>query len=213
MTDYAQIASAFGGTGIAVRGGFTEEDGRTVVLLGNVGPDMWTHFERGRREEPEPFDSWTRRVVDPIAVRLGARAVHPSDRPYAPFQRWARAAEPVHPSPLGLLIHPRHGLWHAYRAALVFDGAVESLPVREDAPSPCASCMDKPCLSACPVGAFTGTSYEVERCAGHLRRGAVPHCMTLGCRARDACPVAREMRYTDAQIRFHMEAFLKARAA
>jgi ferredoxin len=211
MTSYCEIAAAFEGTGISVRGGFREETGETIVLLGNAGPDMWAHFEAGRRQEPDPLDSWTRRVVDPIAAHLGARAVHPNDRPYAPFQRWAQRAEAVHPSPLGLLIHPEHGLWHAYRAALVFQGPVEGAPARSDAPSPCETCAEKPCLSACPVGAFTGTRYDVDACAAHLRGGDAPRCMTLGCRARDACPIGRAMRYCDAQIRFHMEAFLRAR--
>lgn len=78
-------------------------------------------------------------------------------------------------------------------------------------PSPCTSCRDKPCLSACPVGAFTGERYEVAACARHLRTDQAPRCMTLGCRARDACPVAPEKRYRDEQIRFHMEAFLRSR--
>ena len=29
-------------------------------------------------------------------------------------------AEAVAPSPLGILIHPDYGLWHAYRGALAF---------------------------------------------------------------------------------------------
>ena len=33
--------------------------------------------------------------------------------PHFPFQQWARRAEPVHPSPIGLLIHPIYGLWHS----------------------------------------------------------------------------------------------------
>ncbi len=222
---YADIGAAFAGTGIAVRGGFhalpgeqlpeaaNGTPGRAVVLLGNVGPALWPAFEAGRRDEDDALDSWTRRTVDPIAARLGARALHPSDQPYQPFQRWAQRAEAVHPSPLGLLIHPEHGLWHAYRAALVLGGPVEGVPQRSPRPSPCDACAEKPCLAACPVGAFSGTSYDVVACAGHLRSHDGPDCMTLGCRARDACPVARDRRYVNAQIHFHMQAFLRSRGA
>src|SRR5271166_4757675 len=74
--------------------------------------------------------------------------------PHFPFQQWVRRAEPVHPSPLGLLIHPIYGLWHSYRGALAFPEALD-VPALEVAPSPCDSCAEKPCLGACPVGAFS----------------------------------------------------------
>lgn len=185
--------------------------GETVVLIGTVGGDGFAAFEQARRDEPDPMDRWSKRVVDPIAAQLGARAAYPSDKPYLPFQRWAQRAEDVHASPLGLLIHPVHGLWHAYRAALLFAGAVSGLPVRKGVASPCATCEAKPCLGACPAGAFTGTSYKIEACAAHLRADSDPRCRSLGCRARDACPAGRASRYDDAQIRFHMRAFAKAR--
>ncbi len=183
----------------------------TAILIGTVGGEGFDSFECQRRDEPDPLDRWAKRVIDPVAAKLGARAAYPNDTPYLPFQRWAQRAEDVHPSPLGLLIHPEHGLWHAYRGALLFSGAVEGLPARSERPKPCDSCPTKPCLTACPVDAFTGTSYDVGACASHLRTDAAPRCLTLGCRARDACPVGTSSRYSDAQIRFHMRAFARAR--
>ena len=184
---------------------------RTVVLIGTVGGEGFENFQRQRRDEPDPMDRWAKRVIDPVAARLGARAAYPSDRPYLPFQRWAMRAEDVHPSPLGLLIHPEHGLWHAYRGALLFSGGIGGLSARSGRPSPCESCAEKPCLTACPVDAFTGTRYDVAACAAHLRTDAAPRCLTLGCRARDASPAGTSSRYGDAQVRFHMRAFAKAR--
>lgn len=221
---YADIAEAFRPTGLLVRGGFAcpAEDAvdcgpgrgaaRAVVLVGNAGPAIWQAFEAGRREEPNPLDAWTRRVVDPIAAGLGALAVYPNDRPYRPFQRWAARAEPVHRSPLGLLIHPEYGLWHAYRAALLFTDPIAGMPEVVVGKSPCDQCADKPCLTACPVGAFTERGYDVEACATYVRSGREPHCMALGCQARAACPVGKTYRYDGAQLQFHMAAFLKARA-
>ncbi len=112
------------------------------------------------RRGPNPLDRWTRRVVDPIADGLGARAAYPFGEPRWPFQRWALRAETLHPSPLGILIHDEYGLWHAWRAALLFAERLD-LPPRSDAPSPCESCAEKPCLSACPVGAFSRSGYDV----------------------------------------------------
>jgi ferredoxin-like protein FixX len=184
---------------------------RTAVLIGTVGGDSFEAFLRERRDEPDPMDRWAKRTVDPIAARLAAYAAYPSDKPYLPFQRWAQRAEDVHPSPLGLLIHPVHGLWHAYRAALLFAGTIDGLPARTGAPSPCQTCAAKPCLTACPVEAFTGTGYDLAACAEHLRADTAPRCRSLGCRARDACPAGTASRYGEAQIRFHMRAFARAR--
>jgi hypothetical protein len=125
-----------------------------------------------------------------------------------PFQRWALRADAVYSSPLGILIHPEYGLWHAYRAALFFHETLE-LPARWDAPSPCESCTEKPCLSGCPVGAFSGGAYDVAACADHIARPETD-CISVGCLARNACPVGLRWRYPEAQTRFHMTAFSRS---
>ncbi len=219
------ILRAVAATGLALRGGFhpTPEEGlpplpggeaaQTVLLLGMVGHGAWQAFIRSpeRRRAHHPFDAWTRRVVSELAPRLGAAPLFPFDGPpYWPFQRWAMRAEPVAPSPLGILIHPDYGLWHAYRAALLFREAI-ALPPREERARPCDRCADRPCLSACPVDAFTGSSYRVDRCAAHIGAPEGAMCMEEGCRARDACPVGRAYRYPPEQVRFHMKAFRRAR--
>ena len=90
-------------------------------MIGNVGADIWSHFRADERDVTDPLDDWTRRMLRPIAERFGAGYVHPSDRPYIPMQRWAQRADDVFPSPIGLLVHPVHGLWHAYRGAFLTD--------------------------------------------------------------------------------------------
>lgn len=132
--------------------------------------------------------------------------------PYLPFQRWAMRAEAVAPSPLGVLIHPDHGLWHAYRGALAF-AELLALPPRDSRPRPCDSCADRPCLSACPVGAFRDGRYDVPTCMSHLEQPAGEACMSAACLARRACPVGREGAYDPAQARFHMQAFRSAHGA
>ena len=146
-----------------------------------------------------------------VAEQMGATALFPFEGPpYWPFQRWAQRAEAVHPSPLGLLIHPDHGLWHAYRAALVF-GEMIDLPPRDERLNPCAICADKPCLSSCPVGAFSGASYDVGACAAHIASIAGSDCMEFGCRARRTCPIGTSSIYEPALSRVHMDAFLRSR--
>lgn len=223
--ELSHLTEALAPSGLVLRGGFHPDradgvppldDGRparTVLLVGNVGPGLWRVFaaEIGQGGAAHPLDRWTRRVLAPIARAHGGTPLFPFDGPpYLPFQRWAMRAEPVAPSPLGILIHPDYGLWHAYRGALAFPERLllpppDPRPSRR--PSPCESCAERPCLQACPVGAFTGDAYRVAACRAHLDHPDGADCMTLGCRARRACPVGRSHRYLPEQASFHMRAF------
>ncbi len=219
--------------GLALRGGFHPDEAeavpaltngrrpRTILLLGNVDARMWQVFSASPETqvlsdagaELGPLDRWSLRVITELATELEAEPVFPfGGPPYFPFQRWALKSEPVWPSPLGMLIHRDFGLWHAYRGALCFAEAL-ALPPLEAASSPCESCSDRPCLSSCPVEAFGAGGYDVPRCAGHLATPAGADCMTLGCRARRACPIGVSSRYEPEQAEFHMSAFLGARTA
>jgi hypothetical protein len=222
----AAIEAAVRGLGLEPRGAFAcnaadavppQPDGResrTLILLGNVGSSLWPAFRAApefRDGRPDPLNRWSARVVDRLAADLGGLALFPfGGPPYHPFLHWAQRAEPVAASPLGMLIHPDHGLWHAYRGALALPETL-ALPPRDARPSPCESCAERPCLSACPVGAFTPDGYAVAACAGHIAEPEGSDCMDLGCRARRACPVGRARHYLPAQARLHMEAFLAAR--
>ena len=214
------VEQALTSSGLCLRGGFRPDnrdgvppfaDGspaRTVLMVGNTGPAMWQRFTDKRQAGRSPLDSWTRTVLTRVADQVGGRAVYPFDRPYLPFQRWSMRAEPCHPSPIGMLIHPEFGLWHALRGALLFTREI-SIPEVARFPSPCDSCQDRPCLTACPATAFSPTNgYDVPRCVGHLGRPAGQDCIDIGCRARRACPVGGSYRYAAEQARFHMEAFL-----
>lgn len=212
-----EIAAALARHGLLLRGGFHPEAQEmalaggesvsTVLLAGNAGPEMWEHFSARRPAGADPMDGWSVEVLGAIARRFGGEAVMPSDGPpYRPFQQWAMRAEPVFPSPIGILIHPVYGLWHGYRGALLF-GQVLDLPARADAANPCESCVGRPCLKTCPVGAFPGSGYDVQACRGHLRSGAGEPCLEGSCLARRACPVGQDYLYGPAQLRFHMAAF------
>lgn len=189
----------------------TPEGARFVILIGNAGPDMFRRFARERDPYRHTLDGWTRDVVQSLARDLDADAVYPFEMdPPWPFLSWARRGGAGHVSPLGLNIHPTYGLWHAYRAALLFPVAFD-LPWQSAGHHPCEACAAKPCLTACPVRAFDGTSYDVPACARHLETEAGKSCMSRGCLARHACPVGQGFAYAPAQAEFHMRAFRKAR--
>lgn len=222
-----ELTTALDQYGLALRGGFAigADDGlpdlgdgrpaRFLLLVGNVGGAMWppfaAHHRRGGQPSADPLDDWTRAVIDPVAARLGARALYPFEGPpYFPFQRWAQRAETVFPSPLMIYIHPRHGLWHAYRAALLLP-EVLTLEPPEPALRPCDSCAGQPCFHTCPVGAFTGSGFDDLACARHVDGPDGAECRDRGCLARRACPVGVDQSYPPPQMAFHMEAFLARR--
>jgi hypothetical protein len=185
-------------------------DAQFVVLIGNAGPEMFRRFARERDPQSDKLDDWCRLVIGALARDLDALAVFPFDKPAHPFLTWARRGGAGHISPLGLNIHPHYGLWHAYRAALLFPVAFD-LPPLSAGPRPCDSCRDKPCLSACPVHAFSPQGFALETCIDHISSAAGEACMTGGCLARRACPVGTAHAYAPAQQQFHMKAFLAAR--
>ena len=225
MLALAAIGESIERCGLVARGAFAldEIDRRAgldgvnaIVLVGVAGARGWSAFAdspEARDRLAHPLDRWSRRVVGALAAALGARALYPFDGPpHWPFQRWAMRAEPVHVSPLGLLIHPDYGLWHSYRGALGFAEPI-AIPAFAPRPSPCDACPARPCLSACPVGAFAPGGYDVAACAAHLRQEAGRVCMERGCLARRACPIGAEDAHEPAQARFHMRAFLSARGS
>jgi hypothetical protein len=184
-----------------------------VALVGNVGADMWGHFSTAaeyRDGQPNPLDRWSRRVAADVCERFDLEAVFPFDGPpYLPFQRWAGSAEALEQSPLGLMMHPQYGLWHAYRFALLLP-QTSVLATNQQMASICDACSDKPCLNTCPVSAVTESGYNVPACIRYLKSHTDAPCHQHGCMARYQCPQGQNYRYHDAQSQFHLRAFVSA---
>lgn len=199
--------------GEAAQFGFSP-DQREIALVGNIGSSYWPAFRASAEfgdGRADPLDRWSRRVAAGVAAEFSLQALFPFDGPpYYPFQRWAGRAETLSQSPVGIMMHPQHGLWHSYRFALL-GGAFEREPAPAG-PSPCLDCSDQPCLQRCPVGAFTGSRYDVDACVRYLESTPLAECHRLGCMARYVCPVAPQLRYLPEQARFHLQAFLRAQA-
>ncbi len=227
MPTLEDLAREAGVLGLALRGAFHagpqdevpgSPDGapvQTVVLFGFVGGAQWPVFAASPEYadgRPDPLDRWAQRVIGGMGAPYDAIEWYPSEPPWRPFQRWGMRAEAVHPSPLGLLIHPEFGLWHAYRGALGFRARL-SVPAVDRRSSPCETCAGRPCLSACPVGALRAGAYERSTCVAHVASDAGRDCLAQSCRARRSCPVGEGYRYGGAQSAFHMSAFLARDAA
>ena len=205
------LSAALQAHGLHLRGGFcpqaheaiTLPDGRHAAVLwlaGNVGGSMWAHFQSSPLAQdglPDPLDRWSRHIGQALAQQFGGLALYPFDGP------------------------PLHGLWHAYRFALALptvdadDRAacsqrMDAAPLDEN---PCLRCAEQPCLQACPVQAYDGQQFAIEHCRDHVRHDAQQQCLSGGCLARNACPVAPHLRYAPAQAHFHMQAFLRGAGA
>lgn len=178
-----------------------------AVVVGN-SVAMWRPFLQGVRDDPgllageHPLDAWVERQVLDAVAELATQplSIHwvngPGSRSFS-MQRAAAATGLVGMAPCRLTIHRRVGLWFGLRAVLVFrvDGPAEPL---WNAPFPCASCADQPCL---PL---------LERALGAAVDGAEAPAM-LGVRRhwqpwlamRDSCPHGREHRYGELQLGYH----------
>jgi hypothetical protein len=190
-----------------------DSDRTDIALVGNIGSSYWPQFSQSIEFSdgaPHPLDRWSRRVATSIAQALSLRPLYPFEGPpYFPFQQWAKRAEALEQSPIGVMMHPEFGLWHSYRFALL-GSDLQREAANATAVSPCLACELKPCLRTCPVDAFDLDGYAVDACADYLRSSPQAECHRRGCLARHACPVAIEFRYVDAQGSFHLRAFLQA---
>jgi ferredoxin len=223
----AQLVAALSVHGLQLRGGWLPgvddalpslpggQAAKVVWMVGVTGSGFWPFFKASsfyQDGQPDPLDRWSHAIGNQLAGPWGGMALFPFDGPpYHPFQQWATRAEPLQTSPLMLRIHPDFGLWHAYRFALALPaflpGDLSEATPAAASPDLCLSCTGQPCLSACPVQAFTGAAYLLEACATHLHAPDGADCMQSGCLARRACPVGRENTYISEHAAFHMQAF------
>ena len=209
------LAGALGAAHLTILGGFHPDPPMphipagtgTLLLLGPAEPGFWAHvsaepeFADGA---PDPLDRWSRRTIGRTACALGGKALFPfRGPPWLPFLDWATRCGTAWPSPVGMLVHAEAGLMLSIRGALALRQRLALAP----APAkPCDTCAERPCLSACPVGALGPRGYDTAACHGHLD-DAANGCMAAGCAARRACPVSRRYARDPAQSAFHMRAF------
>ncbi len=185
------------------------QDG-TLILIG-TGPEFWPVFQTSAEAQdgtPDPVDRWSHRHIEQMAQAFGARAFYPfGGPPYTPFVAWALASGRAFTSPSQMLVHDQLGMMISYRGALHFDQSFDIPPPPLDQ-SPCDSCVDRPCLSACPAHALVdGGPYKLAACHDHLDTAQGADCLSIGCRARRACPLSAGADRIAAQTAHHMRYF------
>ena len=216
---HPDLSDALQPLGLAVIGWFemangpSELAGKSAALIGNRSTPMWQAFKSSgfnNDAAANPLDRWTKQSITPIANELNATALYPFLDGYDqhwPFQQWASAATGLKHSPLGLLIDPVFGLWHAFRAVLIFERLYD-FPEVVASQHPCETCVEKPCLTMCPVAAISVGKFDANVCIDHVLSERGNACRSNGCLARDSCPVGQEYTYSSEQQAFHMRAFI-----
>jgi methylmalonic aciduria homocystinuria type C protein len=165
-----------------------------AVIIGNTRA-MWAPFLRALHARPDlrrsenPVDAYAMSVVESalaaIAHRCAVRWAHVLGAEVVAMQRLAQIAGLAYLSPAHLSVHPTYGPWISLRAVVVFDVLGPPCPP----PS-----MERPCRE-CEVGCRPAFSRAVEAADRATWRDWLA--------VRDACPLGREFRYSDAQIEYH----------
>ncbi|MBC7480215.1 MAG: ferredoxin, partial [Pseudorhodobacter sp.] len=176
------------------------------LLIGPQEPGFWPHLQaQPEWGAPDPVGRWSRRVIGRVACDLGAKALFPfGGPPYQPFYAWALRSGAVWDSPIKLLVHGEQGLFVSFRGALALKERVDLPPAPV---KPCDSCVTKPCLTACPVGALTAAGYDVPSCHAYLDSPDGGTCLTGGCLVRASCPVSQGYARMAEQSAYHMRQF------
>lgn len=183
---------------------------RQIVLIGNAGRAMWAALKAAGPASDDPIDDFSvRTVMQWFTTQFpGHRStlLYPADKAVG-LQSLGQLAGWHHPTPFKLGILPQWGTWFGYRVALLTD--TELAPTAPlQAASPCASCAGRPCVAACPPQAMADGEFVLDKCVSY-RLQPDSRCRTR-CVARDACPVGREHRYDEEQVRHSYSVSLRA---
>lgn len=185
-----------------------------VLVVASGGRAFWERLDRARRPGEHPIDEAGQEAIAAALPLLpGARLLSLEERDGFDLRRLGAAAGLGVVSPhLLLLIHPTFGPWVSVRGLVALPAASAAPGSGPLAYDPCGPCA-RPCLDACPVGAYSRAApFDVTGCATHRLRSEEawppPVSCAARCRARDACVVGREHAYGDAEMRHRHRAGL-----
>ena len=194
--------------GLEVSGSFHTNFKQTIILL-SPAHNFWSIFTKSgeyHQKIIDPIDTWSKRVISNIAVKVSAEPKFPFGKNFgAPFFEWAKLSGEAWDSPIGMLIHSKMGLMVSYRGALIFD---QKIKLRKRYPEkPCIKCIKKPCINACPIDALTPEGYDIQSCYDFLDTNRGENCMTNSCKVRTSCPISVAVKYNSEHSLLHMNAF------
>ena len=176
--------------------------GHLAVVVGNSRA-LWPVFLDALARDAQlaaardPLDTYCERELSHATAQLGVRAsvrfAHEGGERRVAMQRLAHAAGLAYLTETHASVHPVYGPWVGLRAAIsiAIVGPSGPPPV---VPHPCQGCAGR-CLPA-----FEHALSTVDVTPSEANMQAHWQAWLAW---RDACPIGREHRYSDAQIRYH----------
>ena len=183
-----------------------EREYPSTVLMANAGSALWEAMKLDGMIFPDPVDSFSSKVAVTFAkeyLQAESKLLYPSNEYLVSLPEFGTLAGWSHMSPMRVGIHPKFGLWFAYRVLMLV--SVPLPPTERGATEhPCLSCIEKPCQSACPANAVGNIGdFDLDKCFGFRDKENSP--CARQCLARVRCPVGSEFRYTKDQLNYHYD--------
>jgi epoxyqueuosine reductase len=168
----------------------------TVVIIGHSGSKIWPRVEADLAVCDEPVDQFSIKTVNEAFSELAKNStceiIYPGST-QIPLQKLGKFCGWGESSWLGINIYKPFGTWYAFRAVLLSTLELPQVAM-EQYKSPCLSCVDKPCLTACPVNApGEPGEFDLNGCVNY-RLSSNSDCANT-CLARYACPEAKDFAY------------------
>jgi len=176
-----------------------------LILIGHGGKLMWETLQASAfADTANPIDSFSIDTAERWFVKHfpdnKCEIIYPMSQRIVPLQQLGTLAGWHNNSPFRIGINTQWGSWFAYRTVMLADTCLKPT-VKMNTPSPCDSCIEKPCITVCPVDALSGNSASLKSCISY-RMESDSTCRDR-CFSRIACPVATKHRYTMAQFNYH----------
>lgn len=185
------------------------EQYNSLILIAHAGQSLWPHFTEHQKNHPKsfnPIDDYSIQSSTEILATLGDQNplfLYPNTNvslfPFLEQTGWGFS------SPVGILIHPQFGLWWAIRSFIATKLILTPSQALSDI-HPCTLCVEKPCLSSCPVQATQISGLDFKLCSEtRLKESSCGN----DCAARLACPIGQNFTYSEEQRRYHNGRSLK----
>ncbi|MBV1910562.1 MAG: hypothetical protein KUG78_14770 [Kangiellaceae bacterium] len=186
-------------------------DYRQLILLGHFGTRMWQQQNKESNKQPvtseDPIDNYSIQTVERVFSNkyphIKTQLIYPlkgkADTTIG-LQQLGALVGWHSDSPLKVGINQHWGTWSAYRIAMLANSQF-SVTVQQQATSPCISCQQKACISACPAQALEEKQFDLTACINY-RKSDHSSCKDR-CLARMACPIGKEHQYSVEQINYH----------
>ncbi|MDA0272285.1 MAG: hypothetical protein O3C68_03420 [Proteobacteria bacterium] len=187
------------------------DDYSQLLVFGHVGSDFWNLLDEPLTGD-HPLDAVSIKMVEGFLQATGCTeylVLYPLSDVQIDLRGLGKQLGWHADSALGIGINAIYGTWFAYRVVVLANTSYETSEARGAnnlAESPCASCITRPCVGACPVDA-PGDTFDLQACI--TERSTVGSACAYQCLARNACPVGTEYRYDQDQMRYHYEKSLQ----